>query len=303
MKWFRWSVIGSVVLILATTGIAFSQQEVYNDYVEQLQNGSINWGKGTISATGSGAPSNDAKLNMAQRRLGAERAAMADAYRNILEAIKGVRVDSETLVENFVVESDRIRTQVNGFVRGARIVLNEDGEKYTYLSDGSVEVTLEMPLYAPTRSVSAVIVPKQIQAASARPSPRVQVAPANTPDNTSGIITGLVVDARGLGVRPAMSPKLITRDGREVYGSAYVNKDWAIKQGMAGYIKDLESASGNKRIMDNNGNINPLVVKGIGVTGNRSSDIEITDDDAQRILRLDNNLNFLKQTRVLIVID
>ena len=302
MKRFKWAVIVSVVMIGATAGLGVGQQQVYNDYVEQLQNGSIDWGRGVIRATGSGAPSNDAKLNTAQRRLGAERAALADAYRNILEAIKGVRVDSETLVENFVVESDRIRTQVNGFVRGARFVPNEDGEKYTYLSDGSIEITLEMPLFGPSRTVSSVIVPEQIQAAALKPAPRVQVDSARTPD-TSGIITGLVIDARGLGVRPAMSPKIITRDGREVYGSAYVDRDWAIKQGMAGYVKDLDSAMKNRRIMDNNNNVNPLVVKGVRASGNRSSDIEVTDDDAQRILKLDSNLKFLKQTRVLIVVD
>jgi len=303
MKSFKRVVLTSVVMVSVIAGLVVSQQGTYNEYVEQLQNGFVDWGKGVIRATGSGAPSNDPKLNLAQRRLGAERAALADAYRNLLEAVKGVRVDSETLVENFVVSSDKIRTQVNGFVRGARIVPNESGERYTYLSDGSVEVILEMPLYGPTNSISSVIVPEKIQAASAQPAPRVEVVPQQAPPATSGIVTGLVVDAKGLGVRPAMSPKIITRDGREVYGSAYVDKDWAVKQGMAGYVKDLDGAMKNSRIADGNGNMNPLVVKGVRASGNRSSDIEIADNDAQRILSLDANLSFLKQTRVLIVID
>ena len=57
-----------------------------------------------------------------------------------METIKGVRIDSQTLVVNSMTESDVIRTQVQGIIQGARVVNTK------YLSDGAVEVAVEIPL-------------------------------------------------------------------------------------------------------------------------------------------------------------
>ena len=100
---------------------------------QAVGNGEIDWSEQVIRATGSGAPNPDAP-NIAAARLGAERAGKADALRNILEIIKGVRIDSETLVVNAMTQNDVIRTRVQGIVRGARVVNTR------YLSDGAVEV-------------------------------------------------------------------------------------------------------------------------------------------------------------------
>src|SRR5512139_3481392 len=108
------------------------------DAVETVGPGSVNWTSGEVYATGVGALLPNA-ANPAQARAMAERAAQLVAYRNLLEVVKGVRVDSDTVVENFMARSDIIRTKVDGIVRGARLV------KKHYLSDGSVEVLVAMP--------------------------------------------------------------------------------------------------------------------------------------------------------------
>ena len=76
-----------------------------------------------------------------QARLMAERAAEVDAMRKLLEQIKGLRLTSDTLVRDFVTESDEIRTQASGIVIGAAKVA-------TYLHDDEliVEVTMEVPV-------------------------------------------------------------------------------------------------------------------------------------------------------------
>jgi len=81
--------------------------------------GEINWVDGYVSAIGNGAAA--AKGNMAQSRPLARRAAIADAYRNLLETIKGVKVDSSTTVENFMVSQDIIKTQVEGIVKNTKL--------------------------------------------------------------------------------------------------------------------------------------------------------------------------------------
>lgn len=76
-----------------------------------------------------------------QARLMAERAAEVDALRKLLEQIKGLRLTSDTLVRDFITESDEIRTQASGIVVGAAKV-------GTYLHNDELiaEVTMEVPV-------------------------------------------------------------------------------------------------------------------------------------------------------------
>jgi len=76
-----------------------------------------------------------------QARLMAERAAEVDAMRKLLETIKGLRLTSDTLVRDFVTESDEIRTRANGIVIGAAVV-----SKYLHDDELIAEVTMEVPV-------------------------------------------------------------------------------------------------------------------------------------------------------------
>lgn len=76
-----------------------------------------------------------------QGRLMAERAAEVDAMRRLLEHIKGLRLNSNTLVRDFITESDEISAQANGLVIGALSV-----GKYLHDDVLIVEVTMEVPV-------------------------------------------------------------------------------------------------------------------------------------------------------------
>jgi len=155
-----------------------------------------------------------------------------------------------------------------------------------YLSDGTVEVTVRMNL---SGRMSQTIMPKAFdrQPASEPPPPPPAVsAPAGE------ILTGLVIDARGLAARPAMSPKVVDQNGREVYGSMNVDRQYAIQQGMTGYARDLTAAQSNPRVTNN-----PVSVKGVKADGPGKCDIVISNADAERIRASADNLSFLKKGR------
>jgi hypothetical protein len=209
----------------------------------------------------------------------AERAAQVVAYRNLLEAIKGVRVDSTTTVENFMVTSDVIRTEVSGIIQGATVMDKK------YMSDGSVEVTVGMKL---TGALADTLLPK-----GAAPS-----TPGIAPGATGQLYTGLVVDARGLGVRPALAPKILNEDGKEVYGSAWISRDYAVREGMVGYLKDPAAAQTNPRVADK-----PLMVKAIKTSGDARVDTVISNADAAAIQSASQNLSMLEKCRVIILVD
>jgi len=295
----------AAAMILCIAGVTVGQEKADipegTQIVEQVGNkGMVNWTEGTMEAIGIGAPP-ERYIGKPQARPNALRAAQVDAYRNLLEVINGVRVDSTTVVRDFTTESDVINTQVQGMVKGAKVIKQE------YMSDGTVEVTVRMPIAG---NFAAVIIPrimekKQVQpppAGPAAPAPATTPAPATAPATAPApggeVFTGLVVDARGIQARPAMSPRIIDENGREIYGSMNVEREYAVQQGMSGYARDLTAAQSNARVTNN-----PLSVKGLKTEGVGRSDIVIAKADAEKILAAGDNLSFLKKCRVMIVLD
>jgi hypothetical protein len=282
----------AALMVLLFAGGALGQEKAAAPEGAQLvepvgNKGAVNWTDGYIEAVGIGAPP-EQYLGKPQARPNALRAAQVDAYRNLLEVINGVRVDSATTIRDFTVESDVVNTQVQGMVRGAKVMKQE------YLSDGTVEVTVRMPL---SGNFAAVIVPRILgRKPAAPPPPSVPQRPAPAPGGE--VFTGLVVDARGIQARPAMSPRVLDESGREIYGSMNVEREYAVQQGMSGYARDLTAAQSNPRVTSN-----PLSVKGLRTEGAGRSDIVIANADAEKIFASAENMSFLKKCRVMIVLD
>lgn len=336
------------VIIIAFVGRASAQTFGASDAVEATASGTINWTVGEVYSTGIGAPP-ARPANAAQARAMAERAAFVVAIRNLLETVKGVRVDSETVVENFMTKSDVIRTTVDGIVRGARIV------KKQYLSDGSVEVLVAMPMRgefmnaivpdtfgrtstspvpqkpSPTPQKPSEIKPAPSVPGPAKPSPPlvkvpetkpepikpsptqpekktepIKPAPSSQPEPVpqsgatvafkGGVATGLVIDARGLGLKPALLPKIVDQQGQELYVGQVVPRTNAVEQGVAGYAKDVNAAANNFRVTDN-----PAVMKGLSASGSARTDVIIGQADAQALRQLGGKGDFLQYCRVIIV--
>jgi hypothetical protein len=111
------------------------------------------------------------------------------------------------------------------------------------------------------------------------------------------VYTGLIFQAEHLSFMPSASPKILDEDGREVYGSAYVDKGWVEKQGIVGYAKSLEEAKKNQRVAGN-----PLVIKALKAAGANNRDLIISSEDARKIRELAKNINFLDHAKVIIVV-
>ncbi|KMQ52277.1 hypothetical protein CHISP_0958 [Chitinispirillum alkaliphilum] len=268
-----------ISLVACGISLAFSQiQPIVND---DLGEGSVDWGSRTILATGIGAP--NPELPTATQRPSATRAAQMIALRNAIETVRGITLNSSTTVENLMVTNDRINTSVEGFVRG----FQQKG-RTRYMSDGTVEITMEIPL----DQISMEVLGNELNDS---PSTSVfQGQKASTPT----IFTGLVIDARELDIRPALSPKVLDENGLEVYGSAYVSREWASTHGIVGYSRELSEAARMDRVGDT-----PGMVKAIRASGPNRADIVISNNDAADIRSASENLKFLSECRVIIVID
>lgn len=250
--------------------------------------GLVNYEEGYIESVGTGAPP-EQYYGKPQARPMALRAAQVDAYRNLLETVQGVQIDSKTTVKDFAVESDVISASVSGLVKGASIV------NKAYLSDGTVEVTVRMAM----SGLAKIVVPQAIaDDKKADMKDHKPVAFSKKKATEGEVYTGLVLDARGLQGRPAISPKIFDENGAEVYGTLIVTKSFAMQQGISGYARDLTAAQGNQRVANN-----PLTVKAISAEGAGMTEFKISNDDAKQIRSAKDNLTYLQKCRVMIVLD
>jgi hypothetical protein len=269
----------SVIVLFVCLFSFGAQSQVYQQVTDV---GTINWQDQIIRSTGIGAP--NPKMPLAAQRAGALEAAKRVALRNLLETVKGMTINSETTVENAMIASDVINTRVSGIVRNFKVV------DQRYMSDGSVEVDVEIPL-------SGVLTDALLPVQPGMPMIPGQSYPGAITQQ-AGVFTGLIINAKGTDLRPAMAPKIVDEQGNEVYGTGYVSRDYAVQIGVVGYEKDVTRASKNERVTDN-----PMVVKGVKATGTNSCDVVVSNTDAQRILAAAKNLNFMEQCKVMIILD
>ena len=284
-----------VVLTLFTLlGALVAQDDFIGDVFE---NGSVNYGDRTIQAVGIGfIPEN--VINAGQARRSAMRIAKQDALRQLIEIVNGVNVTSETTVSGSMFD-DVIKTQVQGAIRGARRV----GEP-KYLSDTSVEITYEVKMAdisrvllpmaekAPTLKFEDVTVGNTVSESSASSES------ASEPTKKSGGVTGIIIDGSGLGLRPAMAPRILNQSGSVVYGPGQYSRDYAASNGVVGYSKSLDKAKDDPRVQGN-----PLVIRASSTSGASAADMVVSNADAGKIARADGTAGLLGNCRVMFVLD
>jgi uncharacterized coiled-coil protein SlyX len=158
-----------LALIVAGTLFFWQPCQAQNPAMERVgDHGTIDWVGQKIIAKGIGAPPQK-YYGKPQARPLALRAAITDARRNLLEVIKGVHIDSITQVHNYMVQDDTIISRVQG------IVQNSSVNDKQYMSDGTVEVVVSMPLTGPLGE-------ELINIASQPPGPAAGVLPSQEVD-------------------------------------------------------------------------------------------------------------------------
>ncbi|SFT59928.1 hypothetical protein SAMN02910356_01240 [Selenomonas sp. GACV-9] len=301
-------------LVAMTAIMVFSMATVF-----AAANDNVDWDNSVIRATGGGVAPSRARTQ-AQARMMARRAAIVDAYRQLAEYVGGVNIDGETTVNMAEVTSDVIRTRVNATIRGARII------KEGVTSDGGYEVTMEVPLFGVSASVASAVMERPATV-EAFPEPVPSVEPAapssvhidinvgtgtTTPSVDTGTTgsaasskgssaasapsgraiggyTGLIVDCRGLDLKPVMSPVIKNESGQPIYGYKNLDYDKVVSNGMVGYTRDINRAG--------RAGSNPLVVRAIALDNHNGNPILATAD-ANRVLIENGATHFLDATNV-----
>ena len=286
----------TISVLLITVSVVLAQWPAAPGAVaEQNEFGQVDYSQRTVTATGIGAVPTNAP-NVGAARANAIRAAKLDALRNLVEAVKSIRISSETTISNNMVTSDIVRTEVEAMVRGARQV----GET-KYLSDSSVEVTMTVPMTGIMDAVlpsAATAVPPGGAMPPGFETPTATAAPSVSLASPGQPITGLIIDARGLELKPSMSPRILAQDGSILYGPGNYPREFAVAQGVVGYHKDLDGAQKDARVAGN-----PVIVRGVGKSGTLGTDVIIAGSDAQRVSALDGFDEAIGSCRVMFILD
>jgi hypothetical protein len=240
--------------------------------VQKVGHGEINWSKKLVRATGSAA-ANLKDGNVAAARLGAERAAKLDALRNIVETIQGFQVSGSRSAAD-IMSNGEVKSHITGMAQGFKV------EDTKYYSDGSVDVVVSMPI---DENLTNALVEKPKK-------------PHKVNEAGNASFSGLVVNARGLGLTPSMAPRIVDESGKEVYGTEVVS-DKGLKQGgIVGYAKQDDQAK------DRTGD-KPLVVKALRLADKSKTDVVIANGDADKLRDPNSNLSFLADGKVVILVD
>lgn len=249
----------------------FDDEEAVTQEIGQAE---VNWSDLSIRASGNGTP-DDELQNRTVRQLRAERAAKLDAMRNLMEAIKNLRIDTDSTIEEYIGSSEYVRSRVDAAVRNARVVDKK------YHGNGSVSIVVETPI---TGILAEAVIPQGMS--------------VSIPSKGTEVYTGLIVDARGLGVKPSIAPRILDTEMREIYGPSVTDRESLTKHGVAVYFNDVDNASKNSRVADY-----PLVVRAVRASGAGNCDILIPKSSAAILKDPSKNLGFLRRARVIIVID
>jgi len=268
-----------LVFLLKFSVVGYTDNSI--EVIEQKENGSINWSRGVVQAKGIGIPLTKMPENSNDRTVALTDAKL-NAFSIILKIIKELRINGTTVVGDYAIQYPAIMSKIENMVKNAKVVKKE------YLTDGTVKIEMEVNLRG---GFAQLVLPKDI-----KPLDSITLVTMNK--TSSPVFTGLVVDAKDLGVRPVMVPRIIDENNQEVYGSAFVSREYAVQQGMSGYARNLKEVLNNQRVADH-----PLVVKGLKTLGPGRSEIVISNADASKLRSTSENLYFMKKCRVIIVVD
>ena len=262
--------------------------------IEQKANGRINWTRGIIQAVGIGKPDETGSTKKLDANVKALYHAKKNARRHLITIVRNIRVDSHRDVASIADTNYSISAKINEMV----FKTPEIEKLRKYRADGTVEVHMQIGLYG---GLSQLVLPDEIQQIEpVKPvrkvrKPSIQQAGESSAPET---FTGLVIDARGVALKPALVPRLLDENGQEVFGAAFVSREFAVQWGTGGYSVDIKASRNNQRV-----GRNPLVVKGLRTSEPGHCDIIISNTDAAKLLSSSEHLSFLKECRVLIVVD
>jgi hypothetical protein len=209
------------------------------------------------------------------RRAAAFAAAVQTARQRLLETLGRLRVTAERTVAETVQGVPEKQQELAGLVAEAEVIATR------YLPQDTVESTVQLPVFG---RLTLLLWP---DAATA-------VGPGALPPD--GVYTGVIIDARGLAVRPALFPRLLDEGGQTLYTPTQVDATIAAQRGYMVYASAVDSPQLEGRVGKQ-----PLILRARRVLGPARVDLVVNQPDAAQVQNAEALRLLLRQCRVVIV--
>lgn len=282
----------AAAILLAFPAFALS----FQGYVQSIgEGGTITWGNGEIAVVrplpAPGEEGNSALTPLSVRKV------TTSARKQMLDMIMSVRIDAKRTISAYLSEDAELAARVRGVVQNSplkRPAMFEDG--------GEISVSEKL-----RGKLAELVLPTTIQFQSGIP-PRLSTsmeqsltynegAPEEVGTGTSGY-TGVIIDARGIQVTPALTPVIYGQDGLGAYGAFLVSRANAIDKGVVAYANTADPAALRERVGSR-----PLVIRALSAFGSWRTDLIISSPMARLVRALMRAGEAVDNCRVVIVLN
>jgi hypothetical protein len=273
------------VLVIALAILLLAAPALGKGYVQKTEHGTIDWFSGLVSAEGvGGSPEADLSERAAERL--SLREALLQARGELWKTVQSVLVSRGTRLGDILSDREDIAERVRGLVHTAPILERER------LSQGRLRVRVGLRL---RDRLAKDIIPD-----TAWFDDQGQAQPGGESGQPSQArrFTGMVVDAKGLDIQPALLVKIYSGSGRLLYGPSLANPEVALEQGLIQYVDALSSAVKSERVGKK-----PLIVQASGVHEGSECDLVLQDKKAELLRAALGRKDFLKACKVVIILD
>jgi hypothetical protein len=236
---------------------------------EPLANGRMDWTSLELISNGTGTPPGGSIGSMEAM----EGEARAQLGPRILELSRHIRISATQLAGDLLDAANRVADRLDENLSLWEVV------HARYYTSGRVEIEGILPVHAWLR-------PALVTMAHGKE----RTGPATGP------ITGLMVDARGFKVLPAIAPILLDPSGTPVYGIAMVTEAAISQHPPVIYITDPADPAGVQKV----GNT-PILARATGVV--EGANLRLDAEDSSRIREEAEKSPFLIHGAVVVVVD
>ena len=257
--------------------------------------GVITWGNGEIAVVqevaGNAGSTDQALSPLAVRKV------VSQARKQMLDMVLSVRIDGKQTVSAYLSGDSDLSAQVVGLIQNSLF----QGPTL-FDEDGTVRVSERFrgplaELVLPTTLQFQSGIPPRLSTSMAQGLPMADNAPEEVGSGTRGY-TGVVVDARGLKITPALAPVIFGQDGFGAYGPFLVSRTSAVDKGVVAY-----STTDDPKVLKERAGVRPLLVKALSAYGSWRTDMIISASDARLMRAIAKSDSIANGCKVVIIVD
>ena len=273
----------STVFPWSAPGTAWADEKA--NCIQRLETGTINWSTGQVTASGSAPPEKQQDGTLTPL----PGSARAQATARLIQTLKQIAITPDLSVAEYAATHDKILAGIEKTAQDAETL------RQVYTSALDVDIRISASIFG---GFLQLVLPEHIRQIPKIAEQKPKPGKSGTPVSRINQIpyTGLIIDARELGLHPILYPAIVSEEGEEVYSSLFISREFAVQYGVCTYICNMDRALAFRRIGSN-----PLVFKALRKEGSTSGNIVISISDAKTIEKVTERHRFFKECRVIIV--